>query len=249
MSESQKLLITGRTGFFGRNLIEVLRKSEFNYVGVSTSDGDLREWSSWKRLFEMHRPSSVIHLAAKSGGIKSNLNNPYNFFYDNLAMLTNLTRALNEYELEQVVVPIGGCSYPALAQGPISEEELWRGFPHSASAPFSTVKLLSTLLPQVFQNRRINIIVPGNMYGPFDNFSLEDSHVIPGMIRKIHIAKVEKKNEVFFLGVRSSRAGLCFRTRRLRSDGKSYNRFRLSNSCKSLNRHRYKFETFSCTPL
>lgn len=195
-----KLLITGASGFFGRNLTSLLDKNGISYVGVCSDDGDLREWNSWSKLIDKYQPTGIIHLAARSGGIKGNLKRPFDFYYDNLAMLTNLTRMLNNYQFKKVIVPIGGCSYPADAESPIAENILWRGFPHKASAPFSSVKLLTTVLPQVFQSQKINIIIPGNMYGPYDNYSLEDSHVIPGMIRKFYIAKTNGLKEVVLWG-------------------------------------------------
>lgn len=200
MAQDLKLLVTGASGFFGRNLTSVFDKNGISYVGICSDDGDLREWNSWTRIIDKHKPTGIIHLAARSGGIKSNLKYPYDFFYDNLAMLTNLARLLDGYKFQRVIVPIGGCSYPADAKSPITESLLWTGFPHRASAPFSTAKLLTTLLPQVFEDQSINIIVPGNMYGPHDNYSLEDSHVIPGMIRKFYKAKMSGVNEVVLWG-------------------------------------------------
>jgi len=200
--EPGRILITGATGFIGKNLLSYLDSNSFDVIGVGSQECDLRSWENWVSLMEKIQPDTLIHLAARSGGIKGNLKSPFDYFYDNLIMLAQLTNVIKNYRLKQVVIPIGGCSYPDQPKGKFSEKDLWTGFPHLASAPFSTARLMSTLLPIVFQeaNTRIKILIPGNAYGPFDNFSLNESHVIPGMIRKVYEARKYDKKEVKFWG-------------------------------------------------
>jgi GDP-L-fucose synthase len=200
--EPGRILVTGSTGFIGRNLLRYLDSNGFEVLGVGSQEGDLRSWENWVSLMENIQPNTLIHLAARSGGIKGNIRSPFDYFYDNLMILAQLTKVIQNYRLQQVIIPIGGCSYPDHAKGKFSERDLWTGFPHLASAPFSTARLMSTLLPIVFQesSTRIKVLIPGNAYGPFDNFNLQESHVVPGMIRKVYEARKYNKSEVVFWG-------------------------------------------------
>lgn len=190
----QRFLITGSTGFLGHHLLPILRAAfpDADLVGVGRRDGDLREPGVAARLLQAARPDCVVHLAAKSGGILVNQVRPADFFYDNLAMNTQMFHAAWRAGVRKLVTFIGGCSYPAAARSPIGEDQMWTGYPQIESAGYSVAKKI--LLTQSWAYRVQHgfnsiVLVPGNVYGEWDNFNLDEAHVVPALIRKTIEAK------------------------------------------------------------
>jgi GDP-L-fucose synthase len=104
---------------------------------------------------------------------------------------------------QKYITLIGGCSYPATAPSPITESELWNGYPQPESAPYSLAKSMSVLQAQAYRRQHgfnAVVLVPGNVYGPYDNFDLQTSHVIPALIRKLHEARLNGQEEVVAWG-------------------------------------------------
>jgi GDP-L-fucose synthase len=132
-------------------------------------------------------PDCVVHLAARSGGIIDNKGRPADYFYDNLAMNTAVFDAAFKAGVKKFLTLMGGCSDPAKATSPIGEDQMWNGFPQIESAGYSVAKKM--LLVQSWAYRKQHgfnsvVLIPGNVYGEWDNFNLEQAHVIPAMIRK-----------------------------------------------------------------
>jgi GDP-L-fucose synthase len=111
-------------------------------------------------------------------------------------------QAAYDLKIEHLVVPMGGCSYPSSATSPIGEEQMWNGYPHEASAAYSSAKKMAIVAGQAYrkQGLKSTIVVPGNMYGEFDNFSLSDSHVIPAIIRKVYEANLRNASSIEMWG-------------------------------------------------
>jgi len=198
--KSKKIVVTGSTGFLGRHLIEALaRKGYKNVKGLSSKDYDLTDQNKVRRMFDEQKPQVLIHLAAYVGGIGANKAYPADFLYRNLAINTNVMHEAWKSGVEKLLTVIGGCSYPAKAQSPIKEEELWNGYPQPESAPYSLAKAMSVEQAKAYRKQHgfnAVVLIPGNMYGPYDNFSLENSHVVPALIRKYHEAKVKSTPEI-----------------------------------------------------
>lgn len=204
MSKKEIILITGATGFLGQNTQEVLRElNQYNVIAVSSSDYDLMIEAQVGKMFKDIAPDYVVHLAARSGGIYSNRKNPADYYYENNQLIALTFHHAYLHGVKKILVPMGGCSYPANAESPIKEETMWDGFSQIQSAGYSMAKKMVLVQSWAYKeqyNFNSMIIVPGNMYGPFDNYSLKDSHVIPAMIRKFYEAKKNNLNEVTFWG-------------------------------------------------
>ncbi len=202
------VLILGSTGFLGRHLIRDLSCLSVDYSAPSRAELDLLNLNFCIDYFNEFRPKIVVHLAALSGGIGANLRAPADFFFQNIKLLANVYKASSICgSVEKIVYPIGGCSYPENVVSPITEDQLWRGYPHSASAAYSTAKLMGTVAAEAYHrqfNIKTQLLIPGNMYGEFDNFSLEDSHVIPALIRKLITAKDLAQESVTVWGTGSA---------------------------------------------
>jgi GDP-L-fucose synthase len=191
--ELNLILVTGSTGFLGRHAIRSLENAygRSSVVGVSSRDYDLMDRRLVDLMFEKLKPTVVVHLAAYSGGIGANRTYPADFYYRNSILTANVFDAAAHHRVLKLVYPMGGCSYPANGANPLSEDLLWTGFPQKESAPYSTAKMMGTVAASAYRQQyglNATVIIPGNMYGEFDNFSQMDSHVVPAMIRRYHEA-------------------------------------------------------------
>jgi GDP-L-fucose synthase len=149
------------------------------------------------------KPDVVVHYAAYSGGIGANRTYPADFYFRN-TILTALTfEAAARHRVQKLIYPMGGCSYPATAKSPIGEAQLWQGFPQPESAPYSTAKMMGVVAAQSFKAQyglNATVIIPGNLYGEYDNYQPLDSHVVPAMIRRYYEAKLNGLHRVEMWG-------------------------------------------------
>ena len=197
------MLVTGATGFVGSNFVPLLKKAGCELATPTRRDYDLLEQAQVRRMFQDHRPDLVLHFAGLIGGIGANKSRPAEFCYQNLLMGTLMLHESWRAGVQKYLTLMGGCSYPARAPSPIRETELFNGMPQAESAPYSLAKAMSAIQAEAY--RRQNgfnavVLVPGNLYGPFDNFDLNNSHVIPALIRKYLEAKAAGKPEVVAWG-------------------------------------------------
>ena len=208
MHKLRKILLTGSTGFLGRHTVPILieRYGKENVICFSSKDYDLMNPIQVNEMFEKTKPQVVVHLAAYSGGIGANRTFPADFYYRN-TLLTALTfDACSRFNVEKVVYPMGGCSYPANAKSPINESQLFCGYPQEESAGYSTAKMMGVVAAKSYKTQyglNSTVIIPGNMYGEFDNFNPRDSHVIAAMIRRYYEAKLKNDKKVIMWGTGS----------------------------------------------
>jgi len=158
----------------------------------------------------------LIHLAAYVGGIGANREWPAKFFYRNILLTSLAFEAAARHRIQKLVYPMGGCSYPAKATSPIGEDQMWQGYPQAESAAYSTAKKMGLVASDAYrQEFGLNsaVLIPGNMYGEFDNFRLKESHVVPALIRRFYEAKISGAREVVCWGTGASdpRLRLCRR--------------------------------------
>lgn len=205
---ARKILLTGATGFLGRHTRPILeqRYGKKNVIGVNSAHYDLMDPAAVKRMFDDVKPDVVVHYAAYSGGIGANRKYPATFYYNNILLTALVFDAASKHDVRKLVYPMGGCSYPAEARSPIDEEQLWNGYPQTDSAGYSTAKLMGLVAARSYRDQyglNTTVIIPGNMYGEYDNFHRLDSHVIPAMIRRYHEAKFNGANRVEMWGTGS----------------------------------------------
>jgi GDP-L-fucose synthase len=199
MADFKKVLVTGGGGFVGKNLLPILRREYAEVVAPTRREFDLLDPTAARAMFEGHRPDLVFHLAGKVGGILANRDFPADFCRENMLLAANVVDAAWRSGVKKFVTLIGGCSYPAKAPSPIREEELWCGYPQPESAPYSLAKAMSVELCKSYRRQHgfdAIVLVPGNIYGPHDNFDLQSSHVIPALIRKYLEAQASGAKQV-----------------------------------------------------
>jgi GDP-L-fucose synthase len=189
----QRILVTGATGFLGRHIVPVLRREMgCEIVAVGRSEGDLSQPGAAEALLKKHRPDTVLHLAAKVGGIVANKAYPADFFRDNILINTQMFDAAFRSGTRHFMTFIGGCSYPGKAPSPISESQMWEGLPQGESAPYSVAKKMMLIQSASYRQQHgfdSVVLVPGNVYGEYDNFNWEYAHVIPATVRRFVEAK------------------------------------------------------------
>ncbi len=192
----KKILVTGGAGFLGSHLIENLAVkrgvSESQIITTRSKDIDLRKWDNCIKAVQ--DVDIVVHLAARVGGIGFNQKNPATLFYDNIIMGVQMMEAARLAGVQKFVQVGTVCSYPKFTPVPFKEDDLWNGYPEETNAPYGVAKKSLLVMAQAYRKQYgMNVIylVPVNMYGPKDNFDLESSHVIPGLINKF-VAAVQK---------------------------------------------------------
>jgi len=199
-----RIVMTGATGFVGRNLQEAMRAAGYTQVvPLSSREYDLLEQGEVRRMVREQRPEVVIHLAALSAGIKANKERPAEFFYRNLMMTTMVLHESCVAGVKKFMTCMGGCSYPAKAPSPIKEESMWDGYPQTESAPYSTAKKMVIVQAEAYRRQygfNAIVLVPGNLYGPYDNYNLNDAHVIPALIRKVCEAQRRGEKQIVAWG-------------------------------------------------
>lgn len=200
-----RILITGAHGFLGHHIVPELRSAypQSELITVGRSDYDLLQPGRAEAMIRTIRPDALVHLAAKSGGIVDNKKRPADYFYENLAMNTQVFEAAFRGGVKKLLTLMGGCSYPSTAPSPIAEDQMWNGFPQIESAGYSVAKkmlLVQSWAYRVQHGFNSVVLIPGNVYGEWDNFNLEQAHVIPALIRKYLEAQERGQREMIALG-------------------------------------------------
>ena len=185
----ERILVTGATGFLGRHIVPALRLAlpASEVIGVGSRDYDLLQPGAAEKMLREIRPDAVVHLAAKVGGIVANKKYAADFFYENVLLNTLTFEAAFRAKVKKFLTLIGGCSYPARATSPIREDEMWNGYPQAESAAYSCAKKMILVQSEACRQQygfNSVVLIPGNVYGEYDNFNQEYSHVIPALIRR-----------------------------------------------------------------
>ena len=198
-----RVLVTGGTGFVGRNLIPELLEAGAEVVAPTRAQYDLLEQSAVRQMMADVAPDAVVHLAGLVGGVLANEQRPADFYYQNLAMTTHVMHEAWRSGAGKFLTLIGGCSYPAGSPSPLSEDDLWAGYPYPGDAPYALAKRVAVVQAQAYRRQHgfnAVVLLPGNLYGPHDNFELGGSHVVPALVRKVHEAKIGRAPNVVAWG-------------------------------------------------
>jgi len=184
----KRIVVTGGAGFLGRAVCERLRGLGAAEVLVPRrAEFDLTDAVQVQRMYERMRPQVVVHLAAEVGGIGANMANPGRYFYANMAMALHLIEGARVHGIEKFVQAGTICAYPKFTPVPFREEDLWNGYPEETNAPYGIAKKAAMVMLDGYHRQyglKSAYVLPVNLYGPWDNFDLQTSHVIPALIRK-----------------------------------------------------------------
>ena len=199
----REVVVTGGAGFLGSHVVRRLTEQGARVVVPRHVDHDLTRHGVAEALLDLHRPSHVIHLAARVGGIGYNQVEPAPLFLDNLRMGMNVIEAARATGVEKTTILGTVCSYPKFTPVPFREESIWDGYPEETNAPYGIAK--KALLVHAQVNRRqygqkFAFVIPTNLYGPGDKFHESVSHVIPALIKKCVEAKEKNIDKVHVWG-------------------------------------------------
>jgi GDP-L-fucose synthase len=194
MDLQEKIYVAGHRGMVGSAIVRALKKAgHTQIIGRTSEELDLRDGAAVKEFFAQEKPVYVIMAAARVGGIHYNSTAPYDFIYDNLIMSTNVIEAGRQSKVKKLLFLGSSCIYPKLAPQPIKESSLLTGPLEVTNEAYALAKIagikLCTFARQQYGCDFISAM-PCNLYGPGDNFSLENSHVLPAIIRKMNEAKL-----------------------------------------------------------
>lgn len=189
-----KIYIAGHTGMVGRAIWRQLESSGYsNLIGQKSSELDLRNQQSVDSFFSIQRPKLVIDAAAKVGGILANSEYPYQFLMENMLIQNNLIQSSLKYDVPNFVFLGSSCIYPKFAAQPLKEEYLLTNSLEPTNEWYALAKITGVKSCEAIKKQfGLNYfsLMPTNLYGSFDNFDLNSSHVLPAMIRKFHEAKL-----------------------------------------------------------
>lgn len=204
------ILVTGGTGLVGSAIRQVISEEltdveiikDYRCIFLSSKDGNLIIREDVKRIFEIYKPTYVIHLAASVGGLYKNLNNNLKMYLDNLKINQNILYFCDKYKVKKVISCLSTCIFPDKVKYPINESMLHEGLPHSSNEGYAFAKRMLEVESRLYNNvseTKYICIIPTNVYGPNDNYSLNDGHVIPSLIHRCYLAK-ENGNDFVVYG-------------------------------------------------
>jgi GDP-L-fucose synthase len=204
MKRNAKIYIAGHRGMVGSAIYRTLVKAGYTNFCLATSfELDLRNANAVNNFFSTHRPEYVFLAAAKVGGILANNNFPVEFLQDNLMIQNNVIEASFRYDVKKLLFLGSSCIYPKFAPQPIQEKSLLDGYLEPTNEAYAIAKIAGIKLCQAFHKqhgRRFISIMPTNLYGIGDNYDPENSHVLPALLRRFHMAKENNLDEVVIWG-------------------------------------------------
>ncbi|XP_016098313.1 GDP-L-fucose synthase-like isoform X1 [Sinocyclocheilus grahami] len=195
-----RVLVTGGSGLVGRAIERVVKKEGKEREGeewifLSSKEANLVSAEETRAAFEKHRPTHVIHLAAMVGGLYKNMRQNLDFWRNNVHINDNVLNMSHEFGVVKVVSCLSTCVFPDKTTYPIDETMMHNGAPHDSNYGYAYAKrMIDVHNRALFQQhgRKYTAVIPTNMFGPHDNYNIEDGHVMPGLIHKTYLAKSEK---------------------------------------------------------
>ncbi len=211
---TKRLFIAGHRGLAGNALMRYYgQRPEWEVITRPRAELDLADAHAVQRFFETERPEYVILAAAKVGGIKAAYTYPVEFLLDNLKIQTNVIEAAHLYQTRKLLFLGSTCVYPKAAAIPIKEESLLTGPMEITNESYSVAKIAGIKLCQAYRQeygRDFIVAMPANLFGPFDNFDPEHSHVLPSLMRRFHEAKRQGMPSVTLWGTGKPRREFVF---------------------------------------
>jgi GDP-L-fucose synthase len=190
----KKILVTGGSGLVGNGIksVQHLFSNEYEFIYVSSKDYNLCNLKDTQQMFETHKPNYVIHLAANVGGLYKNMNQKVDMFEINLMINFNVIKCAHDFKVEKLIACLSTCIFPDKVEYPIDESVLHNGPPHFSNDAYAYAKRMLEVHCRAYRENygdKFFCIIPTNIYGPHDNFDLENGHVLPALIHKCYLAK------------------------------------------------------------
>ena len=193
-----KILVTGGTGLVGSAIKKISPNYDYDFIFVSSKDADLTDYAQTYNLFAKHQPDFVIHLAACVGGLFKNMNQKVDMFEINNLINFNVVKYSHKFNVKKLICCLSTCIFPDKTTYPINETMLHNGPPHSSNDAYSYAKRMLEVHCKAYQEQygdNFICVIPTNIYGPHDNYCLNDGHVIPALTHRCYLAK--QNNEPF----------------------------------------------------
>jgi GDP-L-fucose synthase len=204
MNRNGKIYIAGHRGMVGSAIVRKLAAEGYdNLITREFNQLDLRRQDEVEELFRRERPEYVFLAAAKVGGILANNTYKAEFLYDNLMIEANIIHTAWKYGVKKLLFLGSSCIYPKMAPQPLKEEYLLTGLLEETNEPYAIAKIAGIKLCDAYRAQygcNFISVMPTNLYGPNDNYDLENSHVLPALLRKFHEAKINASREVVLWG-------------------------------------------------
>ena len=204
ITKDSKIYIAGHRGMVGTAVCRALKSKGYsNLIGKTSTELDLRNQQAVNDFYDQEKPEIVIDAAAKVGGILANNDYPYQFLMENLQIQNNLIDGANKAGIEKFIFLGSSCIYPKFAPQPLKEEYLLTDSLEPTNEWYAIAKITGVKACQAIRkqyNKDYVSLMPTNLYGSFDNFDLQSSHVLPAMLRKFHEAKINNNSDVTLWG-------------------------------------------------
>ena len=207
MNQTDKIYVAGHRGMVGSAIVRKLQQEGYTNIVTRTSmELDLKDQAAVNAFFAQEKPAVVVLAAAKVGGIHANNVYRAQFLYENLMIEGNVIHASHENDVQKLLFLGSSCIYPKMAPQPLKEESLLTGTLEQTNEPYAIAKIAGIKLAESYRRqygRNYISAMPTNLYGPNDNYDLNNSHVLPALIRKFHTAKVTNAPSVEVWGTGS----------------------------------------------
>lgn len=207
MDINAKIFVAGKTGMVGSAIIRALKNRGYtNIIAPTSSELNLTRQDQVEAFFKKEKPEYVFLAAAKVGGIYANNTYPADFIYSNLCIQTNVIHSAYLTGVKKLLFLGSSCIYPKLTSQPIKEEYLLSGYLEPTNEAYAIAKIAGIEMCKFYRQQYGSDFIsamPTNLYGPGDNYNLENSHVLPALLRKFHEAKVNNQDEVVIWGTGS----------------------------------------------
>ena len=204
MDKQDKIYVAGHRGLVGSAIVRNLKSKGYNnIIGKTHAELDLTNQQAVREYFEQEKPDIVVLAAAKVGGINANNTTPAEFAYENMQIQCNIIKCCHDFKVKKQLFLGSTCIYPKMAEQPIVEDALLSGPLEETNEAYAIAKISGLEMCKFFKRQYGDDFIscmPTNLYGPYDNYDLHGSHVMPAMIRKFHEAKEQDKPTVELWG-------------------------------------------------
>ena len=204
MEKNSKIYVAGHSGMVGSSIIRKLKKEGYsNLIFRTSSEMNLIDQRAVEEFFNLERPEYVFLAAARVGGIQANNTYRGQFLYENLMIEANVVHQSYKCNVKKLLLLGSSCIYPKMADQPIHEDSLLSGPLESTNEPYAIAKIAGVKLCETYRDQYGSDFIsamPANLYGPNDNYDLNNSHVLPALIRKFHSAKINNEESVEIWG-------------------------------------------------